>query len=95
MVEREEMFKRFIDTLCRSSSVKEVYLVGSRARGDHTPSSDFDIAVVTENDDIIDVAEHVSSLRKEPVPLDVIVLRREDLENPLYKEMLRNKRKLC
>ncbi|MEM3863733.1 MAG: hypothetical protein QW699_04505, partial [Metallosphaera sp.] len=59
------------------------------------PSSDFDIVVVTENVDIIDVAEHVSSLRKEPVPLDIIVLRREDLENPLYTEMLRNKRKLC
>ncbi|MEM4004801.1 MAG: nucleotidyltransferase domain-containing protein [Desulfurococcaceae archaeon] len=95
MVKKEEMFKRFIDTLCRSSSVKEVYLVGSRARGDHKPSSDFDIVVVTENVDIIDVAEHVSSLRKEPVPLDIIVLRSEDLENPLYKEMLRNKRRLC
>lgn len=91
------MFTRFISTVCKSKYVKEVYLVGSRARGDNKPSSDFDIVVVIEEDDfdLIEVAEYVSSLRKEPVPVDIIVLREEDLEDPVYREMLKDKKKLC
>lgn len=89
------MFKAFINTVCKSKYVREVYLIGSRARGDHKPSSDFDIVVVIEEDDLIEVAEYISSLRREPIPLDIVVLRVEDLEDPIYREMLRVKKKLC
>ncbi|MEM1643612.1 MAG: nucleotidyltransferase domain-containing protein [Desulfurococcaceae archaeon] len=92
---REEMFRGFIDRVCRSRYIKEVYLVGSRAHGDHIPSSDFDIVVVVEAGDPVEIAEYISSLRAEPVPIDIIVLSEEDLEDPVYKEMLKGRKKLC
>lgn len=92
---REEAFKEFIGEVCKCNHVKAVFLAGSRARGDHVPSSDFDVVVVAENYDPIEVAEMVSSLRKRPVPVDIIVISEKDLEDPLYREMLRNAKRLC
>lgn len=92
---REELLTRFIDRVCKSGYVKEVYLVGLRVRGNHRSSSDFDIVVVVENEDVLEVAEYISSLRREPIPVDIIVLTENDLEDPIYREMLRYRKKLC
>ena len=35
--EYERRFREFVEELCRSGLAEEVYLVGSRARGDGTP----------------------------------------------------------
>ncbi len=95
IAEREKAFREFVERLCASGLTSEVYLVGSRARGDSTPSSDYDIVIVVDQGDLLDVAEKVALLKKEPVPVDVVVLRRGDLEDPLYREMLMHKKKLC
>jgi len=92
VIGREE---RFIERLCSSGLAEEVYLVGSRARGDNIPSSDYDIVVITGGDDVLEVAEEIALLKEEPVPIDVIILRREDLEDPVYREMLSSKMRLC
>ncbi|MGC9149471.1 MAG: nucleotidyltransferase domain-containing protein [Sulfolobales archaeon] len=92
---RDEMFKRFINRLCASDFVNEIYLVGSRARGDHYSSSDYDVVVVVEKEDVLDVAEKIAFLKREPISIDVIILKREDLEDPIYREMLKHKKKLC
>jgi predicted nucleotidyltransferase len=42
----EEDFRIFVEELCRGGLAKEVYLVGSRARGDSMPYSDYDIVLV-------------------------------------------------
>lgn len=42
------------------SKLEGVYLYGSRARGDHRPDSDADVAVVIDDGDWSDVAETVS-----------------------------------
>ncbi|MDK6028731.1 nucleotidyltransferase domain-containing protein [Ignisphaera sp. 4213-co] len=95
VVERDEMFKRFVERLCVSGLADEVYLVGSRARGDNSSSSDYDIVVVVNEDDVLGVVEKIAMLRKEAVPVDVVVLRKEDLKDPIYREMLMYKKKLC
>jgi predicted nucleotidyltransferase len=92
----ERGFKEFTQLLCSSGLVEEVYLVGSRARGDNIPSSDFDVVVVVEDDvDILDVAIKLRLLKKTSIPLDVIVLCRSDLEDPVYREMLRDAKRIC
>lgn len=92
---REEMFMKFIDKVCKSGYVKEAFLVGSRARGDYSSISDFDLVVVVENVDPIEVAEHLSMMRDEPVPVDIVVLGGDEINDPIYREMLKDKKKLC
>jgi hypothetical protein len=41
------------------------------------------------------VAEKVRLTRRTRVPLDVVVLREDELEDLVYGEMLKYKRKLC
>jgi predicted nucleotidyltransferase len=94
--EYERRFREFVEELCRSGLAEEVYLVGSRARGDSTPSSDFDVVlVVDEGRDPVDVATRARLLRREAFPLDVVVLRRSEVGDPIYGEMLRDARRIC
>lgn len=54
----QEAFERYVDNVCKSGIVKELYLIGSRARGGRASSSDFDLlAIVSEGEDPLDVAE--------------------------------------
>jgi predicted nucleotidyltransferase len=92
----EEDFRVFVEELCRSCLAKEVYLVGSRARGDSMPYSDYDIVLVIGGEiDPLGVVEKVRLTRVTRVPLDVVVLREDELGDPVYGEMLKYKRKLC
>jgi hypothetical protein len=34
-------------------------------------------------------------LKRESIPLDIVVLKRSDLEDPLYRETLRNAKRIC
>ena len=96
MSKMEEDFRMFVEELCRSGLAKEVYLVGSRARGDSMPYSDYDIVLVVGGEiDPLDVAEKVRLARRARVPLDVVALREDELGDPLYGEMLKYKRRLC
>jgi len=91
-----EAFEEFTRELCSSNLVEEVYLVGSRARGDWTTSSDFDVAVVVSDDaDPVDVAVKIRLMKRRSIPLDVIVLRKSELGDPVYAEMLRYARRIC
>jgi len=92
----EEDFRMFVEELCRSGLAKEVYLVGSRARGDSMPYSDYDMVLVVGGEiDPLDVVEKVRLARRARAPLDVVVLREDELGDPVYGEMLKYKRKLC
>ncbi|WP_372638442.1 nucleotidyltransferase domain-containing protein [Cohnella sp.] len=39
---------RLLETFRSIDQIKEVYLFGSRARGDHRPNSDIDLAIVAD-----------------------------------------------
>ena len=70
--------------------------MGSRARGDWAISSDFDVVVVVgDRVDPIDVVTRVRLLEGKSMPLDVVVLRRGELGDPVYAEMLRYVRRVC
>ncbi|MEL9908629.1 MAG: nucleotidyltransferase domain-containing protein [Desulfurococcus sp.] len=92
----EEAFREFVEALCRSDKIIDAFLVGSRARGDNLPYSDYDIVVVVpSNIDKLSVAEELRRLRKKSFPLDLIPLYKDELNDPIYSEMLRYARKLC
>jgi len=89
-------FEEFTKELCASNLAEEAYLVGSRARGDWASSSDFDVVVVVgDYVDPIDIAARVRLLKGKGVPMDVVVLRRGELGDPVYAEMLRYARRIC
>ena len=94
--EWEEAFREYVERLCREEIVLEAYLVGSRARGDYLPYSDYDVVVVVPPGiDKLEAAEKLRKLRKRSFPLDLIVLHRDEAQDPLFAEMLREGKKLC
>jgi len=94
--EYNKAFEEFTRDLCVSGLVEEAYLVGSRARGDHMPSSDFDIVVVVnDKSDPLDIVVKIRLLKKTNIPIDVIVLKRSELKDPVYAEMLKYAKKIC
>ena len=71
-------------------------MVGSRARGDNIPSSDFDVVLVIDDDrDPVEVTIKARLLRREAFPLDIVVLRRSEVGDRIYGEMLKHSKKLC
>jgi predicted nucleotidyltransferase len=64
-----DLFEEFIKDLCSSGLVEEVYLVGSRARGDYVESSDFDVVVIIKDyEDPLDIAMRVRLLKSQVYP---------------------------
>lgn len=91
----EEGFKEFVSVLCMDN-VLEAYLVGSRARGDYLPYSDYDVVVIVrESSDPLEEAVRLRRLRKHSFPLDLIVLTPSQASDPIYDEMFRTAIKLC
>lgn len=94
--EWEQSFREFIEEVCKSGVVKSMLLVGSRARGDHRYSSDFDVvAVIGDNDDPLEITAMLRSLVRGRFPLDLIAIHETELEDPAYREMLRTSIDLC
>ena len=94
--ECEEAFREYVEKLCRHPLVLEAYLVGSRARGDHLPYSDYDIVVVIPDGvDKVEAAVVLRMLRERSFPLDLIPLYPGEKSDPLYVEMLRDAKRLC
>ncbi len=84
-------------------SIRKVYgdnitiiLFGSRARGDHSLRSDFDILVITETPG--DILENIVRIRrsigKKTFAIDIIVIKPEDITNPVIERMMKNMRVL-
>ena len=96
MAEWEEAFRGYVERLCRDPLVLEAYLVGSRARGDNLPYSDYDVAVIVPpGTDKLEAAERLRLLKRRPFPLDLIVIDREEAREPLYRRMLEEGKPLC
>ena len=94
--EWEKAFREYVERLCREEMVLEAYLVGSRARGNHLPYSDYDVVVVVPPGiDKLEAAERLRKLRRRPFPLDLIVLHSDEARDPLSAEILREEKKLC
>jgi predicted nucleotidyltransferase len=92
----ESSFRDYIRKLCKEDIVIEAYLVGSRARGDNLPYSDYDVVVIVPDGiDKLDAVVKLRRLRNEPFPLDLIVLNLSDVRDPIFKRMLEEGVRLC
>ncbi len=72
-----------LDRLVRELEPDQVYLFGSRARGDAHPDSDFDILIVVTESPLPGYARDrlaLRALRGIRVPVDTIVLTREEFD---------------
>ncbi len=84
-----EYVKRIIRKYPRSAIV----LFGSRAKGEETPYSDYDLTVILEDiDDKLKIIMDLRRLKPHGLDLDLIVLDKNDLDDPLIKAMLRTRK---
>ena len=90
----EELFKKFIDNIVQLLGNKvTIILFGSRASGENMESSDFDLMIIVENDaDRLSLMEKLYELKPEGVPIDIVVIKKKELEIGTIKKMLKNRR---
>ena len=71
--------------------LKSLYLYGSYSKGNHTEDSDIDIAVVVErmSDDYFEDTPLLWKLKRKISNLIEPVLLTEDINNPLYADILK------
>lgn len=77
------LLAEIVDRLIRQLHPEQVYLFGSRARGDADLDSDFDILVVVPESDLPGYARDrlaLRALRGLRAPIDAIVLTREEFD---------------
>ncbi|MGC9105023.1 MAG: nucleotidyltransferase domain-containing protein [Thermoprotei archaeon] len=88
-------FEEFVERVVQRYGGKvTVVLFGSRARGDHWPSSDYDVAVILPSvDDPVEEAAEIYHLKR-GFPADIVVLTPKDLENSVIRQMLKDRKVL-
>jgi len=89
----EQLLIEYIERIKRNYPRSTIILFGSRAKGGQLPYSDYDIAVVLENiDDKLEMTIKLRRLKPHGLDLDLIVLDKRELEDPMIKAMLEEKR---
>lgn len=86
-----ELARRYKTLVSGVLPVRAVYLYGSYAKGNQTEDSDIDIAVVVDklNDDYFADTPVLWNLRRKISLLIEPVLLTEDIDNPLYYDILK------
>lgn len=89
----EQLLIEYIERIKRNYPRSTIILFGSRAKGRQLPYSDYDIAVVLENiDDKLEMTIKLRRLKPHGLDLDLVVLDKRELEDPMIKAMLGEKR---
>jgi len=84
------LLREYVNRIVSRYPSSAVLLFGSRARGNHLPYSDYDLAVVLSGlEDKILVIEELRRLKPRGLPLDLIVVDTEELKDPLIKNMFK------
>ena len=82
----EEVLKQMVQAIVREVDPEEIWLFGSRARGEAGPDSDVDLLVVErepfgpERSRLAEITRVYDALRDFPLALDVLIYSREELE---------------
>ena len=84
------VFQRYVEDLKKLYPRSTIILYGSRARGDHLPYSDYDLLVVLEKvNDKLSETIRARSIKPMELPLDLIVISIDELDDPLLLGALR------
>ena len=83
IMQDDALLATILERLVEHLRPHDVYLFGSRARGDATGSSDYDLLVVVDHSDLPGHRrdrEALHALRSIRAPVDVVVLTRDEFE---------------
>lgn len=88
--QQDQLLEEFVKRVVERLSPCAVLLFGSRARGDHMPYSDFDVAVIVGSaGDKLPLLEELRALKPRGFSLDLVILELEELNDPLVRAMLK------
>lgn len=86
----------FIEKLKACAFIDEIWLFGSRARGDHAERADIDLAILCpkatnkEWHEVLEIIENADTLLK----IDCVRLDKETLDQKFYENILKDRRVL-
>ena len=87
-----EELRRIVEPIAESYGIKQVYLFGSRARGDNREDSDYDFCVVTSDDcDLFELGGFFAELR-DALGVEIDLVCQESLRDDFSREVLRDRR---
>jgi predicted nucleotidyltransferase len=84
----------FINQLKSLPFIDEIWLFGSRARGDHRKKSDIDLAIICPNatdDDWLKI-DHIIEEADTLLKIDCINFRKNKISDELYHHILKDKK---
>ena len=84
----DEAFSQLVERLKLREPRSTIILIGSRARGTPKPCSDYDVILILDEADPLRVAEEAYKLKPRQLPLDLLVIERSELGDPLRMRML-------
>lgn len=89
-----EELRRIVEPIAESYGMRQVYLFGSRARGDSNADSDYDFCVVTSDDcDLFELGGFFADLR-DALGVEIDLVCQESLRDDFSREVLRDRRLL-
>ena len=89
-----EELRRIVEPIAESYGMKQVYLFGSRARGDNRPDSDYDFCVVTSDDcSLFELGGFFAELR-DALGVEIDLVCEESLRDDFNREVLRDRKLL-
>lgn len=85
------LVRRYKDLVAQHLPLKALYLYGSFSKGTNHPDSDIDVAVVVDSvdDDYFEDTPLLWKLRRKISNLIEPVLLTEDMNNPLYSDIVK------
>lgn len=85
---------RIVGPIAESYGMRQVYLFGSRARGDNTEDSDYDFCVVTSDDcDLFELGGFFADLR-DALGVGIDLVCQGSLRDDFSRDVLRDRRLL-
>ena len=87
-----EELRRIVEPIAESYGMRQVYLFGSRARGNNREDSDYDFCVVTSDDcDLFELGGFFAELR-DALGVEIDLVCQESLRDDFSREVLRDRR---
>lgn len=89
---KDYVIEQMKDVALKYKSIHKVVLFGSRARGDNTPNSDYDIAIFSnpmehsEQSKFLNDIDGIKTLRK----IDVIFIKERHMDTDLYRNIMKD-----